>query len=113
MKNKKINITRFIKDTVKAVVRLSLNEQRLSVQHENFKEIIGKIESKRPSIFTVKQKEALSDYYTEVMFCKGKIHAYWFLLVSILGRERAEDLIFKGVRGERNIDKYGNKIKKK
>ena len=111
---------KLVKKLVKVIKRLSLNEQSMNSRYNNFFSTIKKIESKRKSFFDAilfkkSDKEELSDYLETTYYrgkIRGKIMAYIFVLVQMVGEKRAQDLLYKGILGEKNIDKYGNKIKK-
>ncbi len=85
----------------------------MMVQYDQFRDVTKKIETAHASLFSVKQKQALSDWGMEYKYYQGKVMAYWVCLAMLVGDKAAEDLIFRGVRGDKNYDKYGRKIKKK
>ncbi len=104
-------IEKLTKDLIRVYRRLALNEiiKKQKFDKEFFI-IIQKIQSKGTTPFTRKDKQVISEYYTELMFFMGKRMAYGYVLCKLLGEKEANRRILKGMEGEKNFDKYGNKI---
>jgi len=88
----------------------------MNFRYDNFKKTTKKIERMGGSFFDKvllkrTDKEELSEYL-EVNYYRGKIMAYLYVLERLVGVKKAYQLLYKGIQGEKNIDKYGNKIKK-
>jgi hypothetical protein len=108
--------TKLVKELVKVIKRLSLNQQSMCFRYNNFDATIKKIELPKPSFFDAilfkkTDKQELSEYI-EVKYYQGKIMAYMFVLGQLVGEVKANKLLYQGILGEKNIDKYGRKIKK-
>lgn len=109
--------SKLVKNLVKVIKRLSLNESNMRFRYDNFASTVSKVESPKVSfwdlvMFRKSDKQELSDYI-ETKYYQGKIMAYMYVLAQLVGQKKAERLLFKGIQGEKNIDKYGKKIPKK
>lgn len=116
-KRKEIKKEEIVKDLVRVIKRLSLNHSMVMYRYDNFQTLIKKIESKKVQkifgmYFKQMDKEDLSEYI-EMMYYLGKNMAYQYCLVSLVGLDRANELLLKGIKGEKDFDKYGKRIKKK
>ena len=103
---------KLIKQLVKVIRRLSCDQTRLLFAYDRFSSIIKKLEGKKGSTFSKKEKQIISEYLSEYKYYQGKVMAYSWVLVQMVGLKKANLMVFKGFEGEKNIDKYGNRIKK-
>lgn len=104
-------IKRLIRSLIKTIRRLALNNQIVSRKYEKQWPIIRKkIEDKGLSTFTRREKQILSEGI-ELKYFDGKRMAYGYILCQLLGEKEANRRLLKGLEGDKNYDKYGNKIK--
>ena len=103
---------KLIKQLVKVIRRLSCDQTRLLFAYDRFSSIIKKLEGKKGSTFSKKEKQIISEYLSEYKYYQGKVMAYSWVLVQMVGVKKANRMVFKGFEGEKNIDKYGKKIKR-
>lgn len=107
-----MNEKKLINDMVKVIKRLSINETSMRFTYNNFLSMTKKIESKGTTAFTLKDKQIVSEYF-ELMFYRGKVMAYFYVLEQLVGEVKARALLLKGILGDKRFDKYGQPIIKK
>ena len=110
MESKKVKKLR--KELRRVIIRLSINDTLSRKKQQNYRSLIKKIEKKGGSIFSQKDKEFLSVFLEDIYYYGGKRMAYTWVLYQLVGKKEADELLLKGFKGEKNRDKYGNKIKK-
>lgn len=102
---------KLVKDLLRVIKRLSINHTMAGYNLHDFWEMIKKVEKKGLSQLTRREKVALSEYF-ELRYYQGKVMAYLWVLYQLVGEKKAVELLLKGIKGEKNYDKYGKRIKK-